>query len=65
VGNSRPNTMVKGEAMKIEDIWAVENGFETYQDIFFKALLLDKVKVVPKLDKNKLYYQILVDKIGE
>ena len=51
--------------MKIEDIWAVENGFETYQDIFFKALLLDKVKVVPKLDKNKLYYQILVDKIGE
>jgi hypothetical protein len=57
--------MVKGEAMKIEDIWAVENGFETYQDIFFKALLLDKVKVVPKLDKNKLYYQILVDKIGE
>jgi hypothetical protein len=57
--------MVKGEAMKIEDIWAVENGFDTYQDIFFKAILLDKVKVVPKLDKNKLYYQILVDKIGE
>ena len=51
--------------MNIEDIWGIENNYETYQDIFFKALLLDKIKVVPKLDKNKLYYQIVVDKIGE
>jgi hypothetical protein len=58
--------MVKGEAMKDDDIWSDVNSDLTYQEIFFKAILLDKVKVVPKLDKkSKLYYQIIIEKIGE
>ena len=51
--------------MKDEDIWSVFNDYESYKDIFFKALLLDKIKVVPKLNKDKVYYQIVVDKIEE
>jgi len=51
--------------MKDEDIWNINNDCESYKDTFFKALLLDKVKVVPKLNKDKLYYQIVVDKIEE
>jgi hypothetical protein len=57
--------VVGGKEMKNEDIWNIENDCESYKDIFFKALLLDKVKVVPKLNKDKLYYQIVVDKIEE
>ena len=52
--------------MKDDDIWSNVNSDLTYQEIFFKAILLDKVKIVPKLDrKSKLYYQIIIEKIGE
>jgi hypothetical protein len=57
--------VVGGKEMKNEDIWNIENDCESYKDIFFKALLLDKIKVVPKLNKDKIYYQIVVDKIEE
>jgi hypothetical protein len=57
--------VVGGKEMKNEDIWNVSNDYESYKDIFFKALLLDKIKVVPKLNKDKIYYQIVVDKIEE
>jgi hypothetical protein len=57
--------VVGGKEMKDEDIWSVFSDYESYKDIFFKALLLDKIKIVPKLNKDKVYYQIVVDKIEE
>ena len=56
--------MVKGEAMNSDELWESESESEVdYLYLFIKSLLLDKVKVVPKLDRGKLSYQIIVDKI--
>jgi hypothetical protein len=56
--------MVKGEAMNSDELWESETEFELdYLYLLVKSLLLDKVKVVPKLDRGKLSYQIVVDKI--
>ena len=56
--------MAKGEAMNSDELWESETESEVdYLYLFVKSLLLDKVKVVPKLDRGKLSYQIVVDKI--
>jgi len=56
--------MAEGEAMNSDELWESESESEVdYLYLFIKSLLLDKVKVVPKLDRGKLSYQIIVDKI--
>ena len=50
--------------MNSDELWESETESEVdYLYLFVKSLLLDKVKVVPKLDRGKLSYQIVVDKI--
>ena len=50
--------------MNNDELWGSDTE-DGHLYLLVRSLLLDKIRVVPRIDRGKLSYQIVVDKIEE